>query len=318
MKKLLLNSMALPLFVFFVIFPIGFSHAQKNPANSAFALFEQVAPNAYVSTAATGTFLGPYANSARTYQMLVAASELTNLVGKHLTSISFRSTTSSSAAWPTADVTFANFDIYLSGSVDPANRSLTFANNIVGTQTQVRSGSLLIPANSVTFGANPNAFSFDVNFTTPWTYSGGNLLIEIRHPGFTGVSKSLEAVLATPPAPGYGTLFSGCWTGNYTGTAGSQGNFCVVNLKATDVLGVQNFDAPHWNVYPNPTSDELHIDGNVVITKVTIFNMLGQMVLEKPANGQTNTIDLSHLNSGTYVLEMETELGIKKQKIIKN
>ncbi|MFZ1462344.1 MAG: hypothetical protein WAU38_16235, partial [Ignavibacteria bacterium] len=43
---------------------------------------------------------------------------------------------------------------------------------------------------------------------------------------------STDALLST--TPGYGTLVSGCWTGSYTGTSGTQGNFTVVKLSATE------------------------------------------------------------------------------------
>ncbi|MBL0108755.1 MAG: hypothetical protein IPP52_16095 [Ignavibacteria bacterium] len=44
--------------------------------------------------------------------------------------------------------------------------------------------------------------------------------------------KDTDALLST--TPGYGTLVSGCWTGSYTGTAGTQGNFTVVKLSASN------------------------------------------------------------------------------------
>lgn len=194
------------------------------PSNS------EVVPNAFENTPGTGTFLGPLANAQRTYQWLIQASQLTGLVGKNLTGFKMRIPTSSTADWPTSDVTFTNYDVYLSGSVEPANRSLTFANNIVGPQTQVRSGSLFIPANSYTFGNTPNDFGPEITFNTPWFYSGGNVLIELRHSGFTGTSRSTDAI--TTSTGGYGTLMSACWTGSYTGTAGSQGNFTVIELTA--------------------------------------------------------------------------------------
>ncbi len=321
MKRQLLNNIAFPLFAFFLT--VGCLQAQKNLVNSQQAIFEQVAPNAYTSTAATGSFLGPYATSARTYQMLIAGSELTNLTGKYLTALAFRALPSASAAWPAVDVTISNYDIYLSGSVNPADRSLTFANNVVGTQTQVRSGSLVIPAGSVTVGGSPNAFSFYINFTTPWLYSGGNLLVQLHHTAFAGTSitsLSTESVLSSGgPGNGYGVTVSSCWASSYTGaTAATNGNFSVISLRATDVLGTQTYESSIMNVYPNPTLDVLHIDGNVLLSKVRIFNMLGQLVVEKTTNSQNNTVDLSHLNRGTYLLEMETESGIKKQKIIKN
>jgi hypothetical protein len=189
-----------------------------------------VVPNAYQNTPGTGTFLGPLTNTARTYQFLIQASQLTSLVGKNLTGFKMRIPTSSTANWPTSDVTYTNYDIYLSGSVEPSARSLTFANNVVGPQTQVRSGSLFIPANSYTFGNTPNAFGPAITFNTPWFYSGGNVLIELRHNGFTGTARSTDAI--TTSTGGYGTLMSACWTSSYTGTTGSAGNFTIIELLA--------------------------------------------------------------------------------------
>lgn len=189
-----------------------------------------VVPSGYSGTAGTATFLGPLANAQRTYQLLIHANQLTGLVGKSLTGFSMRIPVSATGNWPAADVTYTNYDIYLSGSVDPVNRSLTFANNIVGPQTQVRSGSLFIPANSYTFGGNPNAFGPEITFNTPWLYTGGNVLVEIRHQGFTGTSRSTDAISTS--TSGYGSNFSACWTGNYAGTSGSQGNFTIVRFTA--------------------------------------------------------------------------------------
>lgn len=200
----------------------------------------QVVPTVYTNTPGTGTFLGPLANAQRTYQLLINANQLSDIVNMDLVAISWRIPTSATENWPLVDVTFTNYDIYLSESVTPADRSLTFANNVVGTQTQVRSGSLVIPANSYTFGNSPNNFGPEITFNTPWFYAGGHLLIEFRHTGFSGTSRNLDALTATiPPTPGYGTDFSACWTGNYAGTSGSQGNFCIVRITAEDPIPVE-------------------------------------------------------------------------------
>lgn len=193
------------------------------------ALAQFVVPGSYENVPGTGTFLGPLSNAQRTYQLLIHESLLTDMVGLQLTGLTWRSLASATSDWPTADVTFNNYDIYLSGSVTPANRSLTFANNIVGPQTQVRSGPLNIPTGSYTSGDSPNAFGPTIGFSN-YAYNGGHLLIEIRHTGFSGTSRSVDALLTS--TSGYGTLFSGAWTGNYTGTSGAQGNFSIVQLSA--------------------------------------------------------------------------------------
>lgn len=188
-----------------------------------------VIPNTYSGTAGTATFTGPLATAQRTYQFLINANQLTSLVGTNIISLSMRIPTSATGDWPTADVTFTNYDIYLSESRTPSQRSLTFDSNIIGSKTQVRSGSLLITTGSYTFGSTPNAFGTPITFTTPYPYAGGHLLIEIRHSGFSGTSRTNDAI-GTAIA-GYGTDFSACWTGNYTGSTGAQGNFCVIQLN---------------------------------------------------------------------------------------
>lgn len=305
MKKKLLYSFSLLLLSIVL-------HAQQT-TQSQLALFEKVVPGAYTSTVGTGVFLGPLTGSARTYQMLIAASELTDLAGKNLTSISFRLSGSASAAWPASQATFNNYDIYLSGSVQPAVRSLTFANNVSGTQTLVRSGALVIPAGAFTFGSAPNAFTFDINFNTAYLYTGGNLLVEIRHSG-SNLGTGVDALITS--TAGYATVYSACWTGSYTGTAGAQGNFAVTKFKANDNLSNDDFGMGQFAVYPNPASDQIHIKSNIPVSALRVYNILGQQLMEIQQEN-LETIDISGLQTGTYLMRIESQIGTTTRKFIK-
>jgi len=202
------------------------------------ASVQSTVPNAYAGLAGTGGFLGPFANAPRTYQLLIDASQLTQHLGNQMTGISFRLPASATADWPGTDLVYGTYDIRLSGSVDPSARSLTFANNVVGTQTLVRSGALTVPAASFSAGASPNAFGLTLAFDSGYQYSGGDLLVEIRHTGSNGTSASVDAMLATGgAAQGYGTLFSAAWSSSFTGTSGSQGNFSVMQITSVPEPG---------------------------------------------------------------------------------
>lgn len=222
----------LKLYVFFItlcLFLINFSsnaHSQYLNDNSASTT---VIPNSYAALGGTGAFTGPFSTAARTYQWLINANQLTTMVGNNIISLAMRIPTSSVANWPTSDVTYSNFDIYIGPGRAPASKSLTFDSNFTGAKTLVRSGSLVIAANSYTFGGTPNAFGTAITFTTPYLYSGGNLLVELRHSGFTGTTRTNDAL--TTVTGGYGTDISACWTGSYTGTTGTTGNFCVIQLN---------------------------------------------------------------------------------------
>jgi hypothetical protein len=188
-----------------------------------------VVPPAYQNTVGTGTFLGPLATSQRAYQLLIHEDQLVGMVGFDITGLTFRAPASSTGAWPVADVNIENYDILVSPSVPPSERSFIFAMNATGPQVQVRSGPLLIPAGSYPFGSSPNGFGPAIEFAQPYAYTGGHLLVEIRHTGFTGTSRSVDAL--TTSVAGYATQFSAMWVGNYTATvADFQANFSIMEF----------------------------------------------------------------------------------------
>src|SRR5690606_12546875 len=184
---------------------------------------QHVVPGAYESTPGNGVFLGPLTNGPRTYQMLIHESLLTDLVGLELTGMSFRSSTGVTGPWPATDATYSNYNVFLSESVAPSDRSLVFAENIVGPQTQVRDGALVIPANSHPSGGSPNEFGPAIEFGRGYVYGGGHLLLEIRHTGSDSTSRAVDAL--TTSASGYGTLFSAAWETGAGAESGRQGNF---------------------------------------------------------------------------------------------
>lgn len=244
----------------------------------------------------TGAFTGPFANSTRTYQMIIDDSQLTALNGQYLTSISFRLPSTASNPWPAANTTYPDYQIYLSDGVEPANRQLNFAANIVGTQTQVRSGSLLIPAGSVSNNGN---FTFEITFNTPYLYTGTNLVIEVRHTGSDGSSTSIAAVGTS--TSGYGSLFTGCWAS--TGSV-MQGNFTYVKINSASSLSVKSVEINgEASVYPNPAKDQLNVKSPNEIVELHVFNMAGQKVLSQKSSGKNQQLNISVLTTGNYILQ---------------
>ena len=241
----------------------------------------QVVPTSYATTPGTGTFLGPLAKAQRTYQLLIHEGLLTPLVGKEIHAFSMRIPTSATANWPAEDVTYSNYDVYLSGSVTPAARSLIFADNIVGPQKMVRSGILVIPANSYTFGNVPNDWGPEIMFDSLYLYSGGHLLVEIRHLGFIGGPAPRSTDALTTSTTGYGTDFSACWAGNYTDTSGAQGNFTIIRLTVDDPVPVELV-----SFYGSS------LNGNVILewTTATELNNRGFEVERKSLNSSYEVI----------------------------
>lgn len=204
------------------------------------AQINHVVPPDYTSTPGNAAFLSQLATSARTYQLLMHESLLAPLMNKQLLAVSWRLPTSATSNWPAADVTITDYDFYLGQSVDPVNMSLTdFSANFVGPKKQVRADSLFIPTNAYTFGNSPNNWGPEMSFIidSVWVYTGGHLLIELRHTGFTGTGRSVDALGTS--TTGYGTLFRACWATGYTANSGSQGNFSIVRITANDPVPVE-------------------------------------------------------------------------------
>jgi hypothetical protein len=222
------------IFTFFTSILFVLLFINNSPAQETFVPSNHVVPPANASVAGGTSFLGPLANSARTYQMLIHESMLTAMVGLDIQSISYRLGAAAANPWPAADISYQDYRVYLSGSVPPAERSFVFAENIVGQQTMVRSGPLTIRTGIYTSGSSPNAWGDPIEFDTVWSYSGGHLLVEIRHSGFSGTSASVDA-LGTSTA-GYGNMYSAIWQGT---TTVLQGNFTIHKLVADDPVPVE-------------------------------------------------------------------------------
>lgn len=119
-----------------------------------------------------------------TFQWDVAASQLTSLVGTTITGIGFR-LPANAPTW-SADSYLQEFDLELSGSANPiGSLSSTQASNIGANATTVYDNSLDIPANSLVGGSSPNPF-YVINFTTPYAYAGGDLLLTLNSEGGNG------------------------------------------------------------------------------------------------------------------------------------
>ncbi len=90
----------------------------------------------------------------------------------------------------------------------------------------------------------------------------------------------------------------------------------VEDQAGCDVLGVNDFELANFSVYPNPVTNKLTIKNNLlVINKIDLYDMAGksiQMIILK-----NDTVDVSHLTSGVYILRINTDKGNSYRRILK-
>jgi Leucine-rich repeat (LRR) protein len=101
-------------------------------------------------------------------------------------------------------------------------------------------------------------------------------------------------------------------------------NFPILTNKATSTfktLGTSDFEfSNYFNVYPNPANEVLNIaaTNTIEVKSISIYNILGQLVIAAP-NAQTlSKVDVSRLTTGNYFIKMNTDKGSSSVKFIKN
>lgn len=72
------------------------------------------------------------------------------------------------------------------------------------------------------------------------------------------------------------------------------------------VTGLETLEQTAFSVYPNPTSERFYIqsDDFTGVVSVTIFNLLGQAVLQDQVADSSHGIDVSSLKKGSYLLRI--------------
>src|SRR5690349_4563859 len=87
--------------------------------------------------------------------------------------------------------------------------SNTLADNRGADEVLVHTGPLTIGAGDYPTGGSPNAFGATISFTTPYTYTGGPLLLEYSHTPFPSTVSFADAVGNSPDGrSAFGTGFN--------------------------------------------------------------------------------------------------------------
>jgi len=100
-------------------------------------------------------------------------------------------------------------------------------------------------------------------------------------------------------------------------------NFPVVTNTATTTiaaLAVSDFEfADYFTLYPNPAGEVLNIQPKkqTAISSVSIYNVLGQLVLVNTNFGKGGSIDVSALKTGNYFIRVNSGKGTSNAKFIK-
>jgi hypothetical protein len=190
---------------------------------------------------------------------------------------------------------------------------------------------------------NPSCATTTISGTTINNLKGGNYLVTVTDA--LGQVSTLNKTVNDAPAPGVslaatlptgpntgiinatvtgGTApFTYQWTGaNCSGPNCTGLNFGTYSVVVTDAGGCQTTsiitlavpegiddkDLTQWQVYPNPTNQEIIIKVDKTIGNVVLLSPIGQVVMNKYVGTDNVRIDVSELANGVYLLKLEGKI----------
>ena len=69
-------------------------------------------------------------------------------------------------------------------------------------------------------------------------------------------------------------------------------------------------------IYPNPAKNIIKINGLSIISAITIYNLNGKLMVKETIESSEETIDVSMLENGSYILKIESEKELITKKLI--
>ncbi|MFI1745306.1 pectate lyase family protein [Thalassobellus sediminis] len=147
--------------------------------------------------------------------------------------------------------------------------------------------------------------STNISFTT----TSESTLILVFNEGFSGEIK----INGTSHNINNGLLTLTIAADSYVITKDVTAN--LYYMSVTNSLGLDDLKATKLILYPNPVTNTLHLSSKSKIEKVEIYSLLGVFV--KKIEDHIETIDMSHLSKGSYLIKAYTNQGVVNKIIIK-
>lgn len=112
------------------------------------------------------------------------------------------------------------------------------------------------------------------------------------------------------------TIFLVAGGGNFP----EVGNYLDIDdLHFQGAASIDESNSTHFSAWPNPMSDLLQLDLSAMenVNDVTIYDMQGRMVQQWQLGATQTTLDVAHLQSGSYVMHITNRRGRWSQPLMK-
>ena len=183
------------------------------------------------------------------------------------------------------------------GGVNLVFASATFINSIIYNNPGAYSDDIYLDMNG-------NAEINYSNLTMPDGAAGSNNINE--NPLFVDAANSDFHLSENSPCIDAGTDIGY----PYNGDAPDMGSY---EFEIT--TGIQDYSLADLSVFPNPTSGKITISpADNRIIRLTVSDLKGSVLIEELLN---NSVDLSSLEKGVYLISIATDKGLLTTKVVK-
>lgn len=98
----------------------------------------------------------------------------------------------------------------------------------------------------------------------------------------------------------------------------SEFNLALSEVDPLTIVNVQEIANADFSVYPNPAADVLNIQlkNELNNATATIIDATGRVVLAQTLNAKSNTIDITSLNQGLYIIRVNNAGAVTSEKVV--
>jgi hypothetical protein len=161
--------------------------------------------------------------------------------------------------------------------------------------------------------------AFDQTFTYPEDqWFEVDCVYDIDNQAWDMYIDGVQFIFAQPFAFGPQVFIELAGLDFYSATALNEMYIDDVTLYNGDItLGVDQFSADKFSVYPNPVKDMLNIKSSNTVDNVTVYDLLGKVVLQENPGTISPAINMSNLASGSYLVKVTIGDSSKTVKVLK-
>lgn len=175
--------------------------------------------------------------------------------------------------------------------------------------------------NAFTMDIGPHML-YSINLETAAATVVGPTGVQLRNAQDAGFDRSTGQLYAGGYlGGGVSRFYSVDTTTGLFSNLGSVNNGCAelgIVAFLNETANVSDNILEGFSFFPNPTSDILNLKSANNIDSVTIYNLLGQEVIENKVNAVDAQLNISALSIGTYIMKVTVAGEVGTYKIIKN